>query len=150
MPLNAVHHLREMLNSVPDGQDIPEDVLEKYDAPVLAAALKLWLLELEPPLGLYDAWDEFRKIYPSSEHPGRWRFTVPLILSALSWFLNKGRTITRTTFRGGSCGITEVPQGPLVGIGRRPSTPQVVRIRYFIFVTFAHLRVQPHRQYQDR
>lgn len=67
MPLNAVHHLRETLNSVPDGQDIPEDVLEKYDAPVLAAGVKLWLLELEPPLGLYDAWDEFRKIYPSSE-----------------------------------------------------------------------------------
>lgn len=67
VPLNAVHHLREVLNSVPDGQDIPEDVLEKYDAPVLAAALKLWLLELEPPLGLYDAWDEFRKIYPSSK-----------------------------------------------------------------------------------
>jgi len=67
VPLNAVHHLRETLNSVPDGQDVPEDVLEKYDAPVLAAALKLWLLELEPPLGLYDAWDEFRKIYPSSK-----------------------------------------------------------------------------------
>lgn len=67
MPLSAVHHLRETLNSVPDGQDIPEDALEKYDAPVLAAGVKLWLLELEPPLGLYDAWDEFRKIYPSSE-----------------------------------------------------------------------------------
>lgn len=67
VPLNAVHHLRETLNSVPEGQDIPDDVLEKYDAPVLAAALKLWLLELDPPLGLYDAWDEFRKIYPSSK-----------------------------------------------------------------------------------
>ncbi|KAF9646360.1 hypothetical protein BDM02DRAFT_3099970 [Thelephora ganbajun] len=65
VPLNAVHHLRETLNAVPEGQDIPEDILEKYDAPVLAAAVKLWLLELDPPLGLYDAWDEFRKIYPS-------------------------------------------------------------------------------------
>jgi len=67
VPLSAVHHLREMLNSVPEGQEIPEDILEKYDAPVLGAAVKLWLLELEPPLGLYDAWDEFRKIYPSSK-----------------------------------------------------------------------------------
>jgi hypothetical protein len=67
VPLTAVHHLREALNSIPDGQEIPEDALEKYDAPVLAAAVKLWLLELEPPLGLYDAWDEFRKIYPSSK-----------------------------------------------------------------------------------
>ena len=67
VPLNAVHHLRETLNSTADGQDIPEDALEKYDAPVIAAGLKLWLLELEPPLGLYEAWDEFRKIYPSSK-----------------------------------------------------------------------------------
>lgn len=74
MPLNAVHHLRETLNSVPEGQDISQDVLEKYDAPVLAAGAKLWLLELEPPLGLYDAWEEFRKIYPSSESASRIKF----------------------------------------------------------------------------
>jgi hypothetical protein len=72
VPLNAVHHLRETLNSVPEGQDVPEDALEKYDAPVMAAAVKLWLLELEPPLGLYEAWDEFRKIYPSSKSTYRW------------------------------------------------------------------------------
>jgi len=76
VPLTAVHHLREKLNSIPDGQDIPEDTLEKYDAPVLAAAVKLWLLELEPPLGLYDAWDEFRKIYPSSTSAYRVGFTA--------------------------------------------------------------------------
>lgn len=67
VPLNAVHHLRETLNSVQEGQEISEDALEGYDAPVLAAGIKLWLLELEPPLGLYEGWDEFRKIYPSSE-----------------------------------------------------------------------------------
>ena len=66
VPLSSVHHLREASNSIPEGQEIPEDALEKYDAPILAAAVKLWLLELKPPLGLYDAWDEFRKIYPSS------------------------------------------------------------------------------------
>ena len=53
--MSAVHHLREALNSIPEGQEIPEDALEKYDAPIFAAAVKLWLLELEPPLGLYDA-----------------------------------------------------------------------------------------------
>ena len=55
VPLSAVHHLREALNSIPEGQEIPEDAFEKYDAPIFAAAVKLWLLELEPPLGLYDA-----------------------------------------------------------------------------------------------
>jgi hypothetical protein len=125
VPLNAVHHLRETLNSVPEGQDIPEDALEKYDAPVMAAAVKLWLLELEPPLGLYEAWDEFRKIYPSSKSTYRMEIHGFLTLSALSRC--KDRTITGATFRGCGCGIAEIPQGPSVGIGCRPPTPQVVR-----------------------
>ena len=66
MPRSAVHH-RDTLNSVPEGQEIPEDVVGKYEPRVLAAAVKLWLRELEPPLGLYEARDEFRKIYPSGE-----------------------------------------------------------------------------------
>ena len=130
MPLSAVHHLRETLNSIPEGQEIPEDILEKYDAPVLAGAVKLWLLELEPPLGLYEAWDEFRKIYPSSKPVYRMKIYSPLILSASSWFFNKDRAITRTAFRGCSCGVTEIPQDSPVGIGRCHSTLQVVRILY--------------------
>lgn len=60
-----MHHLRESLNAVPDAQDIPEDLLNKYDAPVIAAAIKLWMLELEPPLAMYEGWDEVRRIYPT-------------------------------------------------------------------------------------
>jgi len=44
---------------------IPEEVLARYDAPVLASTLKLWALELDPPLGLWEGWDDIRKIYPS-------------------------------------------------------------------------------------
>lgn len=66
VPMKLIHPLRETVNSIPDGQ-LLESSLAKYDPPVLAGAVKLWLLELEPPLGLYDAWDEFRKIYPSSK-----------------------------------------------------------------------------------
>lgn len=65
VPLTSVHHLRESLNAVPTAQDIPEDLLNKYDAPVIAGAIKLWMLELNPPLGMYESWDEIRKIYPS-------------------------------------------------------------------------------------
>ena len=65
VPLVAVHHLRETLNAVPAMQDIPDDTLSKYDAPVLASAVKLWLLELDPPLGTYEGWDDFRKLYPT-------------------------------------------------------------------------------------
>lgn len=64
VPLVAVHHLRETLNAVPTMQAIPDDTLAKYDAPVIASAVKLWTLELDPPLCMYEGWDEFRKLYP--------------------------------------------------------------------------------------
>ena len=123
MPLNAVHHLRETLNATSDGQDISEDALDKYDAPVLAAGLKLWLLELEPPLGLYDAWDEFRKIYPSSKSICRAKVHDILTLSTFSRLLCEDRTVARRTFRGCSRGVTEIPEDPPLGIGCCPSAP---------------------------
>ncbi|KAI0820816.1 hypothetical protein BC628DRAFT_1329645 [Trametes gibbosa] len=65
VPLPAVHHLRETLNAVPPQEDIPQDLLQKYDGPVLASGVKLWALELDPPLCMYEGWDELRKLYPS-------------------------------------------------------------------------------------
>ena len=117
-----------MLNSVPEAQEISGDLLKKYDAPVLAAAVKLCLLELDPPLGLYDAWDKFRKIYPSSESVYRMKIHRSLILYASSWFFDKDRTIRGTVFRGCGRGITEISQDSPVGVGHCPSTPQAVRI----------------------
>jgi hypothetical protein len=64
VPLAAVHHLRESLNGVPIDQPFPDELLTKYDPPVLASAIKLWALELDPPLAMYEGWDEIRKIYP--------------------------------------------------------------------------------------
>jgi hypothetical protein len=65
VPLSAVHHLREALNAVPPDQPIPHHILEQYDAPVVASTVKLWLLELDPPIALWESWDEFRKLYPT-------------------------------------------------------------------------------------
>ncbi|KAJ3908094.1 hypothetical protein F5879DRAFT_794340 [Lentinula edodes] len=65
VPLPAVHHLREVLNAVPPDQPIKSEIFEPFDAPVIAATLKLWLLELDPPLGLYEFWDDYRKLYPT-------------------------------------------------------------------------------------
>ena len=65
VPLPAVHHLRETLNSIPPEKDIPEDILVKYDPPVLASTIRLWALELDPPLCMYEGWEEFRKLYPT-------------------------------------------------------------------------------------
>ncbi|KAH9995488.1 hypothetical protein BJV77DRAFT_1059663 [Russula vinacea] len=65
VPLPAVHHLRESLNAVPPEQPIPADIVTKYDAPVIASAVKLWLLELDPPIALWEGWEDLRRLYPS-------------------------------------------------------------------------------------
>lgn len=64
VPLAAVHHLRESIHGLQPEAPIPDDLLLKYDAPVLASAVKLWALELDPPLALWEGWDDIRRIYP--------------------------------------------------------------------------------------
>lgn len=61
-----LHHLREALNAQPLDQPIPVTFFEKVDVPVLAGVLKLWLLELNPPVITWEGWEDFRKIYPNS------------------------------------------------------------------------------------
>jgi hypothetical protein len=41
------------------------DMLAKHDPPVIASTLKLWLLELDPPLGTWEGWEDIRKLYPN-------------------------------------------------------------------------------------
>jgi len=36
----------------------------KYDAPVQASAVKLWLLELDAPIALWEGWEDLRRLYP--------------------------------------------------------------------------------------
>lgn len=43
VPLAATHHLRNQVNT---GGPIPREVLEKYEVPIVASVLKLYLLEL--------------------------------------------------------------------------------------------------------
>jgi hypothetical protein len=63
VPLAAVHQLRESLNTIPSGQPYPPDLFAQFDAPAIAAGIKLWALELNPPLAMYEGWEEFRKLY---------------------------------------------------------------------------------------
>ncbi|KAI0051035.1 hypothetical protein FA95DRAFT_1555078 [Auriscalpium vulgare] len=65
VPLPGIHHLRESLNAVPSDQAIPDDITTKYDAPVVASTVKLWMLELDPPLALYESWDDLKRLYPT-------------------------------------------------------------------------------------
>lgn len=43
VPLTVSHHLRSRINN---GEVVPPEVLEKYEMPVIANVLKLYLLEL--------------------------------------------------------------------------------------------------------
>lgn len=51
VPLAATHHLRNTINN---GAAIPRDVLERYEIPIVASVLKLYLLELPGKSPLYE------------------------------------------------------------------------------------------------
>lgn len=40
-------------------------VFDKYDPPVIASLVKLWLLELNPPVTLWDGWEDVKNLYPA-------------------------------------------------------------------------------------
>lgn len=65
VPLPNVHHLRGVLNALPFDKPVDQAVFESYDPPVLASVLKLWLLELNPPVMMWEGWEEVKKVYPA-------------------------------------------------------------------------------------
>ncbi|KAH8926241.1 hypothetical protein BT69DRAFT_1259642 [Atractiella rhizophila] len=64
VPLVSTHHVRETVNDVNSAVPLKE-ALTKYDLPVVASALKLYLLEMDPPLVLYAAYDDVKRVYPN-------------------------------------------------------------------------------------
>ena len=50
VPLAATHHLRNQVN---DSNSVPRDILEKYEMPIVASLLKLYLLELPGKFASY-------------------------------------------------------------------------------------------------
>ncbi|WFD22639.1 Rho-GTPase-activating protein 8 [Malassezia equina] len=74
VPLSSVHQLRRQLIEHYDactGTDAadmaaPDQLLDAVSAPVLAATVKLWLLELDAPLIPYTLWDEVAEIYEAA------------------------------------------------------------------------------------
>ncbi|KAG9037564.1 hypothetical protein FRB95_005146 [Tulasnella sp. JGI-2019a] len=65
VPLVPVHQLRATLNTLPMDMPVAQDIFSKCDTPVLASAVKLWLLELNPPVGMWEGWEEVKKVYRS-------------------------------------------------------------------------------------
>ncbi|KAI5298702.1 major facilitator super transporter protein, partial [Ascosphaera pollenicola] len=65
VPLQATHHLRNAINN---GQAVPSETLEKYDIPVVAAVLKLYLLELPDSIISCQLYEIVRSAYSSAEY----------------------------------------------------------------------------------
>ncbi|KAL8900335.1 MAG: hypothetical protein Q9192_001112 [Flavoplaca navasiana] len=64
VPLAATHHLRNTINT---GKVIPREVLERYEIPIVASALKLYLLELPDSLVSSQVYDIIKTIYSTPD-----------------------------------------------------------------------------------
>lgn len=64
VPLSATHHLRNNINT---GKQIPMDLLEKYEIPIVASVLKLYLLELPDSLVSSHVYEIVKTIYTSTQ-----------------------------------------------------------------------------------
>ncbi|RMZ90877.1 hypothetical protein DV736_g1899, partial [Chaetothyriales sp. CBS 134916] len=60
VPLAATHHLRSQINH---GGPIPREVLERYEIPIVASVLKLYLLELPDSLVSSQVYEIIKTIY---------------------------------------------------------------------------------------
>ncbi|KAI9789649.1 MAG: hypothetical protein M1835_001505 [Candelina submexicana] len=63
VPLAATHHLRNAINT---GKAIPRDLLERYEIPIVASALKLYLLELPDSLVSSHVYEIIKTIYSTT------------------------------------------------------------------------------------
>ncbi|SLM33460.1 rho-gtpase-activating protein [Lasallia pustulata] len=75
VPLGATHHLRNTINT---GKAIPREVLERYEIPIVASVLKLYLLELPDSLVSSQTYEIIKTIYltPDSSTSPQTRISV--------------------------------------------------------------------------
>ncbi|MCJ1384817.1 hypothetical protein MMC17_007935 [Xylographa soralifera] len=64
VPLAATHHLRNLINT---GKAIPREILERYEIPIVASVLKLYLLELPDSLVSSQVYEIIKTIYSSPD-----------------------------------------------------------------------------------
>ncbi|KIV78450.1 hypothetical protein PV11_10170 [Exophiala sideris] len=67
VPLAATHHLRNQINN---GAPVPREVLEKYEIPIVASVLKLYLLELPDSLVSNQVYEIIKTIYATTSDAG--------------------------------------------------------------------------------
>ncbi|KAI7710907.1 hypothetical protein KC322_g4250 [Hortaea werneckii] len=80
VPLAATHHLRNQINT---GKPVPMELLEKYEIPIVAAVLKLYLLELPDSLVSSHVYEIVKTIYASTAQTASESARVQVIQSTL-------------------------------------------------------------------
>lgn len=80
VPLSATHHLRNNINT---GKPIPMDLLEKYEVPIVASALKLYFLELPDSLVSSHVYEIVKTIYTSTAQSASEQARIQVIQSTL-------------------------------------------------------------------
>ena len=80
VPLAATHHLRSQINT---GKPINPDLLEKYEIPIVAAVLKLYLLELPDSLVSSHVYEIVKTIYTSTAQTASESARIQVVQSTL-------------------------------------------------------------------
>jgi hypothetical protein len=80
VPLGATHHLRKELNT---GKPISADLLEKYEVPIVASVLKLYLLELPDSLVSSHVYEIIKTIYTTTSQTSSEAARIQVIQSTL-------------------------------------------------------------------
>lgn len=65
VPLTETHELRKLINSAQLTTEDMTTIGKRFNAPIIAGAIKLWLLELNPPVLGWEGWEDAKAIYPS-------------------------------------------------------------------------------------
>ncbi|KAF2725436.1 hypothetical protein K431DRAFT_280801 [Polychaeton citri CBS 116435] len=80
VPLAATHHLRNQINT---GSVLPPQLLEKYEIPIVASVLKLYLLELPDSLVSSHLYEIVKTVYTSTGQTANDQARVQVIQSTL-------------------------------------------------------------------
>lgn len=80
MPLVATHHLRNTINN---GKAIPKDILANYEIPIVASALKLYLLELPDSLVSSQKYEIIKTVYTTHGSDGDEKARLAVVQNTL-------------------------------------------------------------------
>ncbi|WWC93065.1 uncharacterized protein L201_008030 [Kwoniella dendrophila CBS 6074] len=65
VPLNETHMLRNAINNPQIPLDDLVNIVKKFNLPIAAGTVKLYLLELNPPVLGWEGWEDAKAVYPA-------------------------------------------------------------------------------------